>query len=95
MERQRVLECSSLCQHKEGCSNTRGTEMVAIVQDGTKRFAAVREVGSCCSSAKVVEGALDSGRESFSIKSVSSLIGMLVVGWISYFSVTELQCGSG
>jgi len=53
------------------------------VQDGTERFAAVRDAGSCCSS-EAVEGALVSGRESFSIGSVSSLTGMSEVEWISY-----------
>ena len=60
------------------------------MQDGTKRFVVVQEAGSCCSNAEAVEGALDSDRESFSIESVSSLTGMSIVGWISYFSVNEL-----
>ena len=59
------------------------------MQDGTKRFAAVREAGSCCNSAEVVEGALDSDRESFNIGSVSSLTGMSVVGWISYLLLSN------
>ena len=36
-----------------GCNILRGMESVAPVQDGTKRVAMVRDIGSCCSSAKV------------------------------------------
>ena len=72
-----------------GCSSARGMESVAIVQDGTERFAAVQEAGSCYSSAGAVEGALVSGRESFNIGSVSSLIGMSEVGWISYLLLSN------
>lgn len=44
---------------------------VAPVQDGTERCATVRDARSCCSNAEVREGALVSGRGSFSIRRVS------------------------
>lgn len=54
------------------------------MQDGTKRFAVVREARNCCSSIEAIEGARDNDRDSFNIRSVSSLTRMLVVGWINY-----------
>lgn len=59
------------------------------MQDGIERFAMVREGGSFCNNAEAVEGELDSDKVSFRIKSVSSLIGMLVVGWISYLLLSN------
>ena len=59
------------------------------MQDDTVRFAVVREVRSCCNSTEAVEGARDSDRETFSIGSVSSLIGMSVVGWIGYLLLSN------
>ena len=67
-----------------GCNSMRGTESVAIVQDGTERFATMRDARSCCSSAEAIQRAPNSSRESFNFGSVSSLTRMLVVGWISY-----------
>ena len=58
----RQREASRLQQHEKH-------ESVAPVQDGTKRCAMVRNAGSCCSRAEVREGALVSGRGSFSIRS--------------------------
>ena len=40
---------------------------VALVQEGMEKCATVQDVGSCYSSAEVREGALVSGRGSFSI----------------------------
>lgn len=52
-----MLQCSNPGQRREVCSSARGMEEIVIVQDGTKRFAAVQDAGSCFSSAEVVEGA--------------------------------------
>ena len=58
-------------------------------QRGVQRY----EVHGVVAAAQTsVEGELVSGRENFSIGSVSTLTGVSVVGWISYFSVTKLQC---
>ena len=89
MKQQRVLQCSSPRQRREGRSSARGTEEIRAVQDGTERFAAMREAGNCCSNTEAVEGARDSCRESFSIGSVSSLTGMSVIGCISYLLLSN------
>jgi len=66
-------------RHKGGYNSERWHREVAVV----------REAGSCCSNTEAIEGALDSDKESFKIESVSSLIGMSVVGWISYLFLSN------
>ena len=50
------------------------------MQDGTKRCATVRDARNCCSNIEVREGALVSGRGSFSIRRVSIPIERLEFG---------------
>lgn len=60
------------------------------MQDGTDRFAMVQEAGNRCSNTEAVEGARDSDKEIFSIRSVYSLTRMSVFGWIIYLLLSNL-----
>ena len=77
------------------CNSARGTGLLhqcKMAQRGVQRCEMQGDVATVQSS---VEGALVSGRGSFSINNVSYLIGMLELGGlVTYFSETELQCSS-
>ena len=72
-----------------GCNSVRGTGVLhqcRMAQRGVQRC---EMQGVVAATQRSVEGALVSGKGSFNIGSVSSLTGMLEVGWISYLLLTN------
>ena len=76
------------------CNSARGTRVLHKCRMAQRGVQQCETQGVVTATQSPVEGALVSGRGSFSNRSVSSLTGMSEVGWISYFSVIELQCSS-